>query len=148
MSKKILYVDMDDTICDYSGHLERQKRNTGLDFPQGKLGFYFSIPALSEALCVVRNLSLDYNIYILSAPSLVNTHCYTEKRLWLDYNLGKEYGEKLILSPDKSLLKGDYLIDDLPNGKGQENFEGELIVYGSQKFRFWWQIESYFANKK
>jgi 5'-nucleotidase len=42
-----------------------------------------------------------------------------------------------ILSPNKALLKGDFLIDDMINGKGQEDFEGELITFGSEKYPNW-----------
>jgi 5'(3')-deoxyribonucleotidase len=45
--------------------------------------------------------------------------------------------EKLIISPNKGLLKGDILIDDIVEGKGQEHFEGELIHFGSAKFPDW-----------
>ncbi len=38
--------------------------------------------------------------------------------------------EQLIISPNKGLLKGECLIDDNVVGKGQENFEGQLIQFG------------------
>lgn len=41
---------------------------------------------------------------------------------------------RLILSPNKALLKGDYLTDDYTEGKGQDQFEGKLINFGSDKF--------------
>ena len=44
---------------------------------------------------------------------------------------------RLIISPNKSLLKGDYLIDDNVEGKGQEGFEGKLIQYGSTSYPSW-----------
>ena len=44
---------------------------------------------------------------------------------------------KLIISPNKALNKGHYLIDDYTEGKGQDNFEGELINFGSEKFKNW-----------
>lgn len=43
----------------------------------------------------------------------------------------------MILSPDKGLLKGDFLIDDHIDGKGQERFEGRLIQFGSGEFPDW-----------
>jgi len=55
--------------------------------------------------------------------------------------------ENTIMTGDKSLIKGDYLIDDM-TGDGQENFEGEFIQYGSDKFPDWRSILMYLMNKK
>lgn len=45
--------------------------------------------------------------------------------------------KKLIICPNKGLLMGDFLIDDMINGRGQENFKGELIHFGSEHFSCW-----------
>ena len=62
---------------------------------------------------------------------------YTEKRVWVEQQLGMEMVERLIISPNKSLLKGDYLIDDNIIGKGQEDFAGQVFQYGSAEFPNW-----------
>lgn len=46
------------------------------------------------------------------------------------------------MSHDKSLLKGDYLIDDGDNAN-QNKFEGELIKFGSDKFPNWQVVLDY-----
>lgn len=51
--------------------------------------------------------------------------------------------KKLIISPNKSLLKGQYLIDDQASGKGQDAFEGELIHFGSKEFPNWAKVREY-----
>ena len=66
-----------------------------------------------------------YVVHILSAPSVFNPLCYTEKRLWVENYPGFEFVHKLILATNKGLLEGDYLIDDYIAGRGQENFDGE-----------------------
>jgi len=38
---------------------------------------------------------------------------------------------------------GDYLIDDHASGRGQEDFQGELIHFGSEKFPDWKVILNY-----
>lgn len=72
-----------------------------------------------------------------------NPLCYTEKRIWVENHLGFEFTYKLILATNKGLLKGDYLIDDYVAGRGQENFEGELIHFGSYKYPDWDSIMKY-----
>jgi len=53
----------------------------------------------------------------------------------------------LIISPNKGLNKGDYLIDDNDSGKGQENFEGELLKFGGKEFGDWAKVLAYFKTK-
>ena len=45
-----------------------------------------------------------------------------------------------IRTSDLRLLKGDLLIDDYAEGKGQEGFEGELLHFGSDAFPNWLAI--------
>ena len=66
----------------------------------------------------------EFDVYILTAPSIRNPHCYSEKRILVEKWLGFGAVKKLIITPNKDLNKGDYLIDDNSCGKGQENFEG------------------------
>ena len=67
---------------------------------------------------------------------------YTEKRVWVESNFGMEMVERLIISPNKSLLKGEYLIGDNISGKGQEGFEGKILQYGSAQYLDWSTIIS------
>ncbi len=76
-------------------------------------------------------------MYILSAPSLRNPLSYLERRLWVEDYFGLEVANKLILSTNKGLLKGAYLIDDWISGNGQENFEGKIIHFGSINCPSW-----------
>ena len=55
---------------------------------------------------------------------------------------GEDMLNKMILCPDKSLVKGDYLIDD--NGQnGQPEFEGEWIEFASEEFPDWTAVIDY-----
>jgi len=57
--------------------------------------------------------------------------------LWVEDHLGFEWVKRLIISPDKFLLNGDVLIDDHVEGRGQENFKGKLVHFGSPRFQNW-----------
>ncbi len=48
---------------------------------------------------------------------------------------------------EKEKLKGDVLIDDYIEGRGQENFEGEFIHFGSEEFPNWEIIYQYLNSK-
>ena len=83
-------------------------------------------------------------MYILTAPSVRNPSSYTEKRLWVEEHLGLGAAYKLIISPNKGLNLGHYLIDDYTKGKGQENFEGRLLQFGSAEYPDWISIRRFF----
>ena len=53
----------------------------------------------------------------------------------------------LIISSHKGLNKGDYLIDDHSEGRGQENFESKLLQFGSVEFLDCEAIIIYFRGK-
>ena len=60
--------------------------------------------------------------------------------------MGFEHVHRLIISYHKNLLKGDYLIDDRIEGRGQESFDGVVIQYGSDQFKNWIDVKDYFKN--
>ena len=131
---------MDDVLCDFSGAYKADlARNPGIQFPQSQYGFYEKLEPLKGAIEVVKLLiaSDKYEPYILTAPSTKNPFSYTEKRVWVEKKFGYSFADKLIICSNKALLKGDVLIDDNGSGKGQENFEGRLILFGSDEFPDW-----------
>ncbi len=57
--------------------------------------------------------------------------------------LGKEAYKRLILTHNKNLNNGDYLIDDrLKNGA--DKFKGEHIHFGKDEFLGWEEVVEYF----
>lgn len=138
---------MDDTINLYTTHFIKLREHQN-HFPQAKEGFYIDIPPNEDAIKYVKLLSSIYDIYFLTAPSLKNPHSYSEKRLWIEKYFGFDWVTKLIICNHKNLLMGDYLIDDLDCGKGQEGFTGELIRYTSSKFPTWEVIYEYLTKKQ
>lgn len=139
-TKKIVYIDMDDTLCDFIGPFRSGEFK--LKYPQSKVGFFLDLKPLELAIEGVKLLKEKYDVWILTRPSIKNTHCYTEKAEWIKKYLGEEMLEKLIICPNKSLVKGDYLIDD-DHKHGQPDFEGEWIRFGNEKFPNWKKIIEY-----
>lgn len=141
---------MDGVLCDFFGaHDEAVKRNPFNNFPQSEYGFFTKLKPMPNAIDNVKWLiqSPKFDVYILTAPSVLNPLCYIEKRLWVEEYFGMGMVNKLIITPNKGLNKGEYLIDDNINGKGQDKFDGELIHFGSDKFPNWTEILIYF-NKQ
>ena len=130
----IVYVDMDDTLCDFSGAFsEALTRNPGIRFPQSQYRFFANLKPISDGIETVKLLRASdrFDPYILSAPSIRNPLSYTEKREWVERHFGLDFCGRLILCENKALLRGDILIDDFASGKEQEHFQGRLIQFGS-----------------
>lgn len=138
-----VYIDMDGVLCDfYNAQKEALLKTPEQKYPQAKWGFFLKLKEIDGAIDAVNKLKEKYDVWILTRPSTRNVNCYTEKAQWLVDHLGDDILEKTIMSPDKSLVKGDYLIDDMCNA-GQENFEGEWIHFGSEKYKDWKKVLEY-----
>jgi 5'(3')-deoxyribonucleotidase len=137
---QIVYVDMDDVLTNYTMYFRQKLREIPTQpYPQSQYGFFADIPAIDGAIESVKTLIADENIepYILTAPSIRNPMCYAEKRIWVEKHFGLEFTERLIISRNKSLLRGDVLIDDQLGGRGQELFIGQKIHFGSNEYPDW-----------
>ena len=145
--KPIVYVDMDGVLCDFSKAAKIDLiKNPTQKYPQSQWGFFLKLEQIPGAIDSFRKLQDKYDVWILTRPSFYNVNCFTEKAQWVLDHLGFDVLQKTIMCGDKSLLKGDYLIDD-SNGDGQPNFEGEWIEFDSEIFPNWESVIDYLMYK-
>ena len=134
---EIVYVDLDGVMADYDkakeGKTEEERREPG---------FFTNLEPIDGAIEAFKKLSEHYDVYFLSTAPWSNINAPSEKRVWVEKHLGEYAFKKLILSHNKGLLKGDYLIDDRI-ANGVEDFEGEHIHFGSKEFPNWKAILEY-----
>lgn len=141
--KKRLYIDMDEVLCRFiKKGLEIKRKFPNIQYPQSQVGFFSRLEPVEGSIEAVNKLNDVYDIWILTRPSFFNLHCYTEKAEWIREHLGFEMQKKLILCGNKSLVKGDYLIDDSITD-GQLEFEGELLQFKTDKFPDWNAVLDY-----
>ena len=142
---KILYVDMDNVLVDFSSSfpqlsdamLEKYADNKD-DIP----GIFSLMKPLDGAIDAYKKLSNRYDTYILSTAPWDNPSAWSDKLIWVKTYLGSHAHKRLILSHNKNLNSGDYLIDDrLRNGAA--DFKGEHIHFGTRKFPDWQSVLSY-----
>jgi 5'-nucleotidase len=132
---KTVYIDMDGVICDYKKTYVRYKaKHPEIVYPQSQYGFFIELEPLPGAIEAYLKLSALHDVWILTAPSILNPMSYAEKNYWVRKYLGEECVKKLIMCPNKSLLKGDYLIDDNEWTNWQGDFEGNLVLIGSEEY--------------
>ena len=74
-------------------------------------------------------VEMGHDVYILSTAPWNNPSAWSDKLLWVKKYLGEVSYKRLILSHNKNLNKGDYLIDDRDkNGAGDWN--EKLLRFG------------------
>ena len=143
MAKKIVYVDMDNTIVDFKSGIKRLPKKDLQEYKDRyddhPLIFTLMDP-IKNSIESIKRLDKQYDLYILSTAPWDNPNAWKQKRDWIGKYFGDEkkdvFYKKVILSHNKNLNKGDYLIDDRPHN-GAEYFEGKWIKFGSKEFPDW-----------
>ena len=149
MSKKIIYFDMDGVLVNLAAKIAEYPKEIVEQFEKDDMvdqmpSLFLDPPPISGAIDAFNKFvnSNKYDVYILSTAPWENPSAWMHKRLWVEEHLGKGAYKRLILSHNKNLNVGDYLIDDrTKNGAGE--FSGELIQFGSSKFPNWASVIDY-----
>lgn len=140
--KQTIYIDLDGVIVDIERYIKETYNSkyikthgvgTIIDMhPE----IFHNAPPMAGAVAAFRQLAQKHNVYILSTAPWDNPEAWMAKRLWVEKNLGSEAYKRLILSHNKGLLMGDFLIDDrLVNGV--KEFKGTHIHFGSADIPDW-----------
>lgn len=85
-------------------------------------GFFASLGAVEGAVAALKEMvihpSVD-NVFICTAPIAGSKYCHQEKVEWVRRNLGDDWVRRMVICSDKSLVRGDILIDDAPKAKAR-----------------------------
>ena len=143
--KKILYVDMDNVLVDFPSAFTLVDKSLLEEYADNKddiPGIFSLMAPMKGAIEAYRKLSQRYDTYILSTAPWDNPTAWSDKIIWVQKHLGDHARKRLILSHNKHLNRGHYLIDDrTKNGAG--DFEGEHIHFGQEPFLDWDAVLTY-----
>ena len=97
-------------------------------------GFFRCLPPLPNAINSIHWLEEfpDVSVWLCTSPLTTFHNCVLEKYQWVEEHLGFQWTKKIIMCKDKTLISGDYLIDDRPTIKGEEEINpkfGQHIIF-------------------
>ena len=143
--RKIVYVDMDGVLVDFKTGIEKLS-HADLEIYKGRYDeaphiFSKMEPKENAIECYIK-LCSKYDTYILSTSPWENPTALNDKLDWVKKYLGNHAYKRLILSHNKHLNYGHYLIDDREKN-GADKFVGELILFGGEKFPNWNAVMEY-----
>ena len=142
--KKIIYIDLDNTLADYLG----MAKEMNVDPKDAKRiqGFFERLKPMPGAIEAYNKLAEHFDVYILSTAPWSNPNSLCEKIHWVKQYLPAAY-KNVIFSHHKDLNRGDYLIDDsLKNGA--KDFQGKHIQIHSDAFPTWDDVLRYIAKQE
>lgn len=152
--KKVLYIDMDNTLVDFPAGLVRAEPAMLEEYSgrEDEIPDVFSwMPPLPGAVEAFHELSELFDTYILSTAPWLNPSAWRHKLEWVHQHLGVCEGspayKRLILSHHKNLNRGDFLVDDRPKHNGAQEFEGEVIPFGESGYDDWPMVTAYLRSR-
>jgi len=92
--------------------------------------FFRSLPPIDGAIEGVQELlRLGVGVRICTAPKKIFKHCVGEKYEWIHRHFGQKMVNKITLTRDKTLVRGEILIDDKPEITGSRKPEWEHVLF-------------------
>ncbi len=94
-------------------------------------GFYRNLPIIDGAREALLSLiATGHEVRICTAPLTRYDNCVGEKFEWVERHFGIAFTKRIIIAKDKTVVGGDYLIDDKPHITGyRERPEWTQVIF-------------------
>lgn len=149
-------VDMDGPLADFDGHFyalcaeqgwpvnaERHEQTARyatdhvIDDEHRRLArevidtsrWFSELPVVDGAVDGMERLREVADVWIVTKPLEVNPTCRDDKALWLSEHFDEYWLRRLIIAPDKSIVRGDILLDDAPKVEWFPHATWEPVIY-------------------
>lgn len=155
--KKLILLDMDGPLVDFEGAFFERWRELYPErkfvLPEAREYFYIEDQYPEEYKDDIQNIfktkgfvlkmkpsenaleginvleERGYVVKICTSPMTKSPNNISEKVEWIEKNMGKKKLRDLIITKDKTLVRGDYLIDDRPEVKGMMEPVWEHLLF-------------------
>lgn len=143
-TKPVLYIDMDNTLVDFRSAFDRVDAATLATYKGNEddiPGIFALMDPMPGAIDAVHALAEHYDVYVLSTAPWANPSAWSDKLTWIQRHFGSGDDsvlyKRLILSHHKNLNHGAILIDDRPNHRGADRFQGAVLPFGRAECPDW-----------
>jgi len=93
-------------------------------------GFFKGLPLVPGCMEAVHGLlELGYDVRICTSPLFHYENCVKEKYEWVEEHFGRNFTNRIILTKDKTVVRGKFLIDDKPEIIGITTPEWKHILF-------------------
>lgn len=93
-------------------------------------GFYRDLAPIEGAVNALNEmLDMGFNVFLCTAPFISHETCASEKMQWVKEHLGNKWLNRIVITSDKTLVRGDLLIDDKPDITGSMTPIWKHIVF-------------------
>ena len=153
-----ILVDLDGVLCDWDANFDRHIIENWAHMPDMPLtpqrrsfNFYDGVsPEVANGISAIMNhpgfyaelqpipggkqalnqmLSEGHDVHICTAPWLTNPSCASDKLAWVEEHIGEGWAKRVVITKDKTLVRGDILIDDKPEITGSMVPEWEQVFF-------------------
>lgn len=90
------------------------------------------VPGAREALKAL--LEQGHDVRIVTAPYITNPTCASDKLNWVLRHLGSGWASRVVMTTDKTVVRGDILIDDKPTVVGSRAPEWQHVLFGEYPY--------------
>lgn len=93
-------------------------------------GFFRALPLIDGAKEAIAEMKESgHHVVICTAPIWKYQYCIPEKLAWIEHHFGHEQAANTIITRDKTLIHGDFLIDDKEMIDGVQTPSWEHLLF-------------------
>lgn len=100
---------------------------SGIWYEEGFFRALAPIPGGREAL--VSLTAAGHEVFLCTSPLKYFRYCVGEKYAWVAEHLGEPWTRRMVLTRDKTIVRGDLLVDDRPEISGVAVPQWEHVVF-------------------
>lgn len=115
----------------FTDHIKNKKQRNEIRNHINNSRWFRDLPVTPESQKSVAELEeLGYDLWVCTKPLDANKYCAGDKHTWIREHF-PSLSKKVIIAPNKSLIKGDILFDDAINLSHMEVAEWKPIVFAT-----------------